>query len=93
MKPNWASIFGNIDLSNNEIALLPALPAPNPSNGTQPTPQALARSNIQFEQGVMTLEVKLPNPLARCNIVLSADHRMCFMRSAMPMAWARPPYC
>jgi hypothetical protein len=69
MKPNWASIFGNVDLSANEIALVSTLPPLHPAA----IPRALVRSNIQFEQGTIALEVKLPDPDARCQIGLSID--------------------
>lgn len=73
MKPNWASISGNVDLSNNEIALLPSSlsqAAPIPADVI---PRAVVRSNLQFGQGTISLEVKLPEPDAQCLIGLNVE--------------------
>jgi len=73
MKPNWASISGNVDLSNNQIALLPSplsQAAPIPA---ELIPRAVVRSNLQFAQGTISLEVKLPEPDAQCLIGLNVE--------------------
>lgn len=70
MKQNWASILGNVEISSNKITLLP--PAPSPLE-MSPVAQALVRSDIHFEQGTISMDVKLPDPDARCCIGISVE--------------------
>jgi hypothetical protein len=75
MKQNWLSIYGNIEVNNGTISLIP-VPIPPTTPNTIPTaPFALARSNIEFEQGTITLEFFLPNPDALCQISLQAGNQ------------------
>jgi hypothetical protein len=68
MKQNWVSLFGSVDLSNDEIALIPVPPPPTTPDATPIVPHAFVRSNIEFEQGIISLEVNLPDPDSRCHI-------------------------
>lgn len=71
IQQNWITIFGKADYSDGEIRHIPTpadLPA-DPSNKA-PIPYSLVRSNIDFEQGSITLEANIQESEARCQIVL-----------------------
>ena len=65
---HWESIFGNIDLSNDEISLNEAPIPPTAPGGALVAPHAVVRSNIEFEQGRISLEVMFTEADSRCQI-------------------------
>jgi hypothetical protein len=68
MRQNWVSLLGSVDLSNDEIALVPVEPPLFTPDTTPIVPHAIIRSNIEFEQGSISLEAYLPDPDSRCLI-------------------------
>jgi hypothetical protein len=71
MHDNWVAIFGKIDYSDGVIRHIPT-PAEPPSDPSSQAlvPHSLIRSNIEFEQGTITLEALIQDPDARCQIGL-----------------------
>lgn len=70
MQQSWASIFGSVEVSNGHITLIPIpLPPSTPDAAPQP-PHAVVRSNIEFEQGTIELQVWLPDSSSKCQIGL-----------------------
>lgn len=72
MKQNWVAIYGSIIESNNEFALVPIPQPPQTPDGPLLTPNALLRSNVEFEQGTISLEFQLNEPSSLCQIGLSS---------------------
>ncbi len=68
MKQKWVSIFGKVDFSNEEITFVPAPPPPLTPDSVPVVPHALVRSNIEFEQGTISLEVKILEHESKCHI-------------------------
>lgn len=78
MEPKWISLHGNVDISDT-ILLNRPLPTPTNlavapgSDGTLPMPpHALLRSNLEFEQGIISWEAKLSAAGERVQIMLPA---------------------
>lgn len=81
-KQTWISIFGNVMIEDGVIKHSP-VPAPPPppahaavplgdSTPAQP-PHAIVRSNLDFEQGTITWEVKLGEQTSIVQLMLAAD--------------------
>lgn len=72
IQQNWITIFGKADYSDGEIRHIPTpTELPTDPSSQVPIPYSLVRSNIDFEQGSITLEANIQEPEARCQIVLS----------------------
>lgn len=70
MIQNWVSIIGSVSISEKEIVLVP-VPRLDITDSVTPTvPHAIVRSNIEFEQGTVSLEVMIPDSDSRCHIGL-----------------------
>lgn len=80
---SWVSIFGNAQIDDGVITLLPdavsTLPSPDETpagDGTPPTsappPHVLVRSNLEFEQGSIVWEAKLGDANCRAQLMLPA---------------------
>lgn len=76
MAQSWMPIFGSTEIADGKITLVP-VPLP-PASATSPLsiPLAVVRSNIEFEQGVVELQVWLPEPDASCQIGLSGGQQI-----------------
>lgn len=66
----WVTIYGNIDYSNDEIKLVPVPLPPLTPESLPGVPNAMARSNVEFEQGTIALEFKLSKSDSLCSIGL-----------------------
>lgn len=72
----WVPLLGSARISDDEIV---HVPTPNPSatppaNGMPaPPPHAVIRSNIEFDQGIITWEAKLGEGDARVQLLLPAE--------------------
>lgn len=71
MTQNWVSIFGSVEIIGGEITLVPIPFPPAAPNAPPGIPFAQVRSNIEFEQGAIELEVFLPDSDSHCQIGLS----------------------
>lgn len=68
---NWVPIFGNSEINKNGIVVLPGLsPEAAPDSATQP-PHTLLRCEVEFEQGVIEVEIFPTEPESRCQLVLA----------------------
>jgi hypothetical protein len=75
MKQKWVSIIGSVEVTEEQITLVPVpLPPPAP-NAAPGAPFSLVRSNIEFEQGTISLEVLLPDHESHCQIGLNAGQQ------------------
>lgn len=72
MTQSWVSVFGNVEVVEGQITLVPIPLPPTTPGATVAAPHALVRSNIEFEQGTVELEVWLPDSDSRCQIGLGA---------------------
>lgn len=72
MKQSWVSTYGLIDYTNNEITLLPIPQQSLAPESTPSAPYAYVRSNVEFEQGTIRLEVKFSDPDSKCQIGLNS---------------------
>ncbi len=70
MQQSWASIFGSVEVVDGEITLVPISLPPSTPNASEQPPHAVIRSNIDFEQGTIELQVWLPDSNSRCQIGL-----------------------
>jgi hypothetical protein len=73
MSQSWVSIFGSVDVADGQITLVPVPPPPpttTPSSGPV-MPHALVRSNIEFDQGTVEMEVWLPDQDSRVQLGLA----------------------
>ena len=66
MKQNWIAIFGKIDLSNDQVTLIPQ--ASHDGAPQEQPPITVARSNVLFDGGAITAEIFLTRPDCRCQI-------------------------
>lgn len=72
---NWVPIFGNVEIEDSVIKLA-SVPSPPTSPKTSPAaPFALARSNLEFEQGTISLEFYIPENESVCQIGLNAGQQ------------------
>lgn len=70
MHVNWVSIFGSVEVEKGQVTLVP-VPLPPDAQATEPrVPHAYVRSNIEFDQGTVEMQVYLPDSYSRCQIVL-----------------------
>jgi uncharacterized membrane protein (DUF2068 family) len=77
VEQKWISLFGNVDISDGTLINRPLPSTSNDvaapgSDGSPPIPQALVRSNIEFEQGTITWESKLNSQADRVQLMLPA---------------------
>jgi len=72
MQQSWASIFGSVEVADGHITLIPISMPPSAPDASQQPPHALVRSNIEFEQGTIELQVWLPDSSSRCQIGLGS---------------------
>lgn len=72
MQGNWASIFGNVEIGVDQIALSPPVESSAMPQTSEQPPVALVRSSIEFEQGSIEVQVWLPDPTSRCQIGLAS---------------------
>ncbi|UVO06651.1 hypothetical protein LW347_11965 [Pectobacterium polonicum] len=75
MNTNWVSLIGNIERDGNQFTLAPLPPSSYlpPTPNIQPNiPLALLKSSIEFENGIIELEVNLPTPSSICQIGLTS---------------------
>lgn len=73
MSPHtWLPIFGSVDVSDGKVALIPVPTPPATPNTPVGVPLALARSNVEFEQGVVELQGYLPTSDSSCQIGFSS---------------------
>lgn len=70
MTQSWVSIFGSVEIADGQITLVPIPLPPTVPNAAPGIPFAQVKSNIEFEQGTVALEVWLPDPESRCQIGL-----------------------
>jgi hypothetical protein len=71
MPETWLVIFGAARIANGEIAQ-DAPPQPEPQQGPTPpvVPYSLVRSSREFDQGVISWEALLGDPMAACQVGL-----------------------
>lgn len=70
MPQSWVSIFGSVEIADGVITLIPIPLPPATPSASLATPYALVRSNLEFEQGTLELQVWLPDSESRCQIGL-----------------------
>ena len=73
MSQSWVSIFGSVDVADGQITLVSVPPPPpntTPSSGPV-MPHALVRSNVEFDQGTVEMEVWLPDQDSRVQLGLA----------------------
>lgn len=70
MPQSWISISGSIDVTDGQITLVPVPLPPETPGAAVATPYALVRSNLEFEQGTVELQVWLPDSESRCQVGL-----------------------
>lgn len=71
----WVSVIGNVETDDNQLtlSLLPPIPALTSTPNTQPNiPFAILRSDVEFENGTIELEVNLPDSSSICLIGLTS---------------------
>ncbi len=88
MEQKWISLIGNVEVSDGALTNRPPPSVGNESvapggDGSPSIPQALVRSNIEFEQGTITWESKLNAEGDRVQLMLPA-------RPAAPVAAMEP---
>jgi len=76
MEQSWVSIIGSIEVTDGQITLVPVPLPPSTPNVTSTLPFAFVRSNIEFEQGTVELQVWLPDSESRCQIGLSSGQQI-----------------
>lgn len=76
MEQSWVSIIGSIEVTDGQITLVPVPIPPSTPNVTAAPPFAVVRSNIEFEQGTVELQVWLPDSESRCQIGLSSGQQV-----------------
>lgn len=75
----WVAIFGNARIQNGTIEnlLVPASAGaddmPSAESAAAAPPHAVVRSNLEFEQGTITWEAKIGEPLGRAQLMLAVD--------------------
>ena len=70
MHINWISLFGTVEIEKGQITLVPD-PLPPDTQSTEPrVPHTLVRSNLEFDQGTVEMQVYLPDAQSRCQFVL-----------------------
>jgi len=72
MIQNWVSIFGSVEVEGGKITLVPIQQPHSAPNAVEQPPHAVVRSNIEFEQGSIELEVWLPDSSSRCQICVGS---------------------
>lgn len=72
MPQSWVSIYGSVEIEGGTITLVPVPLPPTTPTAAPAIPHALVRSNIEFEQGTVELEVWLPDSDSRCQIGLGS---------------------
>ena len=72
MEQRWVSIFGSVEIADGQITLVPVPLPPTAPNSAPGPPLALVRSNIDFEQGAIKVEILLPDAESHCQIGLGA---------------------
>ncbi len=70
MNVNWLPLIGKVEVDKGQITLVPFDNTVETQSGTQTTPHAVVRSNIEFEQGSIEMQVLLPNEDSRCQFIL-----------------------
>lgn len=71
MTQNWVAILGRIEYIDGVVRHIPTpAVALNDSTSTTTSAQSLVRSNIEFEQGTISIEAMIEDPDARCQIAL-----------------------
>lgn len=69
MSPHtWLPIFGSVDVSDGKVTLIPIPSPPTTPNTPVGVPLAVARSNIEFEQGIVEFQGFLPTSDSLCQI-------------------------
>jgi hypothetical protein len=68
MEQSWASIIGNVEVANGHITLVPIPPPSMSPDAAQDPPHVVVRSNIEFEQGAIELQIWLPDSSSKCQI-------------------------
>ena len=69
MNVHWISIFGSIEATENQIKYIPYQITEGSNQGNYGI--ANAKSNIEFENGIITFKVFLKNPKSICQIILN----------------------
>jgi len=72
MSQSWVSISGSVEIQDGQITLVPVPLPPTTPSTTVVMPLALVRSNIEFEQGTIELEVWLPDFESKVQIGLNS---------------------
>jgi len=72
MNMHWVALSGNAEIDKNSITFSPhsTLASVTLPGGRVPTPFCVLRSNVLFEQGTISLKVKVADSNARCQIAL-----------------------
>ena len=74
---NWVVTYGSAKVSDGEITHVPVyveeVAEPVGESGRRAAPHSLLRSDIWFEQGTVSWEVKLDAADGRCQVLLPAD--------------------
>jgi hypothetical protein len=68
MKQKWVSVFGHVNVTESEISFSPEISSSLILESIPVIPHALLRSNIEFEQGSISLDVKILEPESKCII-------------------------
>jgi len=72
MKQSWVSLYGSVEVVDGQITLIPVPLPPTTPNAAELPPHAIIRSNIQFGQGTIELQVWLPDSNSICQVCLGA---------------------
>ena len=70
MNASWIPVFGTVNIDKGQLTLVPRHVDAD-SQAAQPSkPHAVVRSNLEFEQGTVEMQVLLPDPDSRCQFIL-----------------------
>jgi hypothetical protein len=78
-KQEWVSLYGNTQIADGVIALGPsqalasATTTPSAEGGAPSPPHAIVRSNLEFDQGIISWEAKLSDPSDRVQLMLPIE--------------------
>ena len=70
MNANWLPLFGTVEIDKGQITLVPTIVPADSQSGTPTKPHAVVRSNLDFDQGTIEMQVLLPDDDSRCQFIL-----------------------
>ena len=74
MHANWLPLFGTVEIDKGLITLVPVETPTDSQSGTPTTPNAVVRSNLEFEQGTIEMQAFLPDSESRCQFILGGKN-------------------